>query len=166
MSTDENEKFMRRAIELSRQAISEPGAKPFAAVVVRDGKIIGEGINRADALFDPTSHGEVEAVRDACRREETLDLEGAALYTTCEPCALCISTMRTANIGRLYYASTIRSASGVLAQIAPDLTELIASLRVEAGKSAMDGEMPSAQVLGDEGDAVLAEWSRGGSAKL
>ena len=69
-----DEKFMRRAIELSAQALDEPGARPYGAVVVRDGKIVGEGLNQSAKNFDPTSHGEVEAIRDACRNLKTTDL--------------------------------------------------------------------------------------------
>lgn len=152
--------FMRRAIDLSREALTQPGAKPFAAVVVKNGQIIGEGINRAAGLFDPTSHGEVEAIRDACQRQQTLDLSGSELYTTCEPCALCVSTMRMAGISRLYYASTITSASRVLADTVPDLSMRVTSLRQEAGVSAIEGTLPARQLLADEGDAVLVDWSR------
>jgi len=85
-----DETFMRRAIALSEQALGEAGAGPFAAVIVRDGAIVGEGINRSRAKHDPTSHGEVEAIRDACGRLKTVDLSGCDLYTTCEPCTMCV----------------------------------------------------------------------------
>src|SRR6188508_2387851 len=62
-----DEKFMRRAIELSAQSVDQPGTRPYGAVVVKDGKIVGEGLNHSPGTFDPTSHGEVEAIRDACR---------------------------------------------------------------------------------------------------
>ena len=65
-----DEKFMRRAIELSAQALDKPGARPYGAVVVKDGTIVGEGLNQSAKNFDPTSHGEVEAIRDACRNLE------------------------------------------------------------------------------------------------
>ena len=83
-----DEKFMRRAIELSAQALDTPGTRPFGAVVVKDGKIVGEGLNQSAKNYDPTSHGEVEAVRDACRNLKTTDLSGAELYTSCEPARL------------------------------------------------------------------------------
>ena len=85
-----DEKFMRRAIELSTQALDEPGARPYGAVVVKDGRIVGEGLNQSAKNFDPTSHGEVEAIRDACRNLKTTDLSGADLYTSCEPCSVCV----------------------------------------------------------------------------
>ena len=84
-----DEKFMRRAIELSAQALEKPGARPYAAVIVKDGKIVGEGLNQSTGHFDPTSHGEVEAIRDACRNLKTLDLSGCDLYTSAEPCSMC-----------------------------------------------------------------------------
>lgn len=104
------ERFMQRALELSREALTRPGTEPFGSVVVRDGVIVGEGLNHSVAHFDPTSHGEVEAIRDACRRLECVDLTGAELYTTCEPCALCVATMNIVGIGRLYYAASMAQA--------------------------------------------------------
>jgi len=83
-----DEKFMRRAIELAATALNIPGARPYGAVVVKDGRIVGEGLNEAAKKFDPTSHGEVEAVRDACRNLKTTDLTGCELYTSCEPCSV------------------------------------------------------------------------------
>jgi len=161
MSATGSKAFMRRAIALARQALAEHGAKPFAAVVVRDGEIVGEGVNRADATFDPTSHGEVEAIRDACRRQQTLDLTGCDLYTTCEPCALCVSTMRSTGIGRVFYASSIESAAQVLSDTVPDLVERTTALRREAGRSVMEGSLSGTQLLAEEGDDVLATWARG-----
>src|ERR1043165_311824 len=102
-----DEKFMRRAIELSPQALAPPRAGPSGAVVVRDGKIVGEGLNQSAKNFDPTSHGEVEAVRDACRNLKTTDLSGAELYTSCEPCSVCVSTMIMAGISRMYYGASL-----------------------------------------------------------
>lgn len=161
MSAAGNEALMRRAIALARQALTQDGAKPFAAVVVKDGEIVGEGVNRAVATFDPTSHGEVEAIRDACRRQGTLDLSGCDLYTTCEPCALCVSTMRSTGIARVFYASKIESAARVLSDTVPDLVERTTALRREAGRPIMEGSMPASQLLAEEGDAVLADWSHG-----
>ena len=101
------EKFMRRAIEISAEALDIPGTEPFGAVVVWDGKIVGEGINRSVLNNDPTSHGETEAIRDACRSLGTVHLRGCELYTSCEPCALCVAAMEIAGISRLYYATNL-----------------------------------------------------------
>ena len=100
------EQFMKRAIALSAQALQTPGTEPFAALVVKDGAVVGEGFNHSVAHFDPTSHGEIEAIRDACRKLQTVDLGGCDLYTSCEPCALCVAAMRIAGIGQLYYAAS------------------------------------------------------------
>src|SRR3954468_13609495 len=97
-----DETFMRRALALSARALDTPGTEPFGAVVVKDGAIVGEGFNHSVAHFDPTSHGEIEAIRDACRKLETVSLAGCDLYTSCEPCALCAAAMHIAGIGRLY----------------------------------------------------------------
>ena len=86
-------------------------------VVVRDGKIVGEGINRSLANFDPTSHGETEAIRDAARNLRTVDLGGCELYTSCEPCALCVAAMAIAGIARLYYAADMAQAGTALGDL-------------------------------------------------
>ena len=83
-------KFMARAIEIAREAVDTDGTLPYAAIVVLDGEIIGEGLNRSVANCDPTSHGEVEAIRDACRRLSLTSLKGAELYTSGEPCSMCV----------------------------------------------------------------------------
>ncbi len=100
----DDERFMARAIEIADGAKDEAGALPYGAVVVLDGEIVGEGLNRAVALHDPTSHGEVEALRDACRNLKTTDLSGAVMYTTAEPCAMCVGAMLLANFGGLVFA--------------------------------------------------------------
>ncbi|MFP6771269.1 MAG: nucleoside deaminase, partial [Alphaproteobacteria bacterium] len=99
-----HEKFMARAIEIAAESIDTPGTLPYGAVVVKDGEIIGEGLNRADGTFDPTSHGEVEAIRDACRKLSVTNLGGADMYTSGEPCSMCVATMYQAGIKRLFYA--------------------------------------------------------------
>ena len=99
---------------------------------------------------DPTAHGEVEAIRDACRRLGTWDLSGCDLYTSCEPCSLCVSAMYFANVERLFYAASLRDSAALGADISPLLSEV--SLPVESR------QMPSEQVLGTEGRALLEEW--------
>ncbi len=111
------EHFMKRAVELSRQALEQPGTEPFGCVVVKDGAIVGEGLNHSLAHFDPTSHGEVEAIRDACRRLQCVDLTGCDLYTSCEPCAMCVATMEVAGISRLYYAASMKQAGRAFADL-------------------------------------------------
>lgn len=155
-------RFMERAIALSACALSEPGTEPFGAVVVRDGTIVGEGLNRALARFDPTSHGEVEAIRDACTRLQCLDLSGCDLYTSCEPCALCVATMGIVGISKLYYAASMDQAEAAFAgltkaerhPIDPD------ALRAEAGAPVEQRSMPAEQHRDGQAAAILAAWGR------
>src|SRR5690606_5315754 len=104
---------MREAIAYSHSQMLEAGAAPFAAVVVKDGKVVGRGVNQVVAKHAPTSHGEVEAIRDACQRLQTWDLSGCELYTTCEPCELCVAAMHWSRIARLYYANTLEDCEPI-----------------------------------------------------
>ena len=96
---------MKRAIEISRTALTTPGTEPFGAVIVLNGKIVGEGLNRALATLDVTSHGEIEAIRDANRRLKRLDLSDCEIYTSCEPCPLCVAAIGIARLKKMYYAA-------------------------------------------------------------
>jgi guanine deaminase len=151
-----DEKFMRRAIELSAQALDTPGARPYGAVIVKDGKIAGEGLNQSAKNFDPTSHGEVEAVRDACRNLKTTDLTGCDLYTSCEPCSVCVATMLMAGVSRMYYGATLgQSAAVVPRPPLPPPTDLV---RTQVGLPLAQRDMPAEQKLSGEAIAVLQAW--------
>ncbi len=154
------ERFMERALALSRSALDEPGSEPFGAVVVKDGTIVGEGLNRMWARFDPTSHGEIEAIRDACRRLGTLDLSGAAVYTSCEPCPMCVATMIATGIGGLYYGASLGQSWGILAPLAPRRRRpfTIEAMRAQVGLPAEQRSMPAAQKLDGAAVAVLEAW--------
>ena len=99
--------FMRVAIEEARTGIRAGHGGPFGCVVVKDGAIIGRGHNEVVKEKDPTCHGEVMAIRDACRTLGTFDLSGCELYTTAEPCPMCLGAIRWANIRKVYYGCTI-----------------------------------------------------------
>lgn len=86
-----NEQFMQRAIQLAIDSVENNGG-PFGAVLVKDGVIVGEGSNSVTINNDPTAHAEVAAIRDACKRLDTFDLSGCEIYTSCEPCPMCLST--------------------------------------------------------------------------
>src|SRR2546423_1284974 len=151
------EKFMRRAIELSAQALDMPGVRPYGAVVVKNGKIVGEGLNQSAKNFDPTSHGEVEAVRDACRNLKTTDLTGCELYTSCEPCSVCVATMIMAGIGRMFYGASLEQSAAVVPR--PPLPPPSALVRQQVGRSVGERSMlPAETKLGDEAIAVLKAW--------
>jgi tRNA(Arg) A34 adenosine deaminase TadA len=109
-ATDDNT-YMARAIELSRKTSLEDSAGgAFGCVIVKDGKIIGEGANRVVAENDPTWHGEIEAIRKACKAEGSFKLEGATLYTSAEPCPMCMAATYWAGIKRVFYAAQIEDA--------------------------------------------------------
>lgn len=154
-------RFMLRAIQISAQALDTPGTEPFGAVVVRHGQIVGEGINRSLLNLDPTSHGETEAIRDACRRLGTVDLRGCELYTSCEPCALCVAAMQIAGIARLYYAADLASANAALGDLPDSARFPIDSIRLreECGRPVQDRAMPAQQAATDEAAAVIAAWA-------
>ena len=98
---------MRSAINEALDGITHRHGGPFGAVIVRDGRIVGRGHNRVLADNDPTCHGEIAAIRDACAKQKSHDLTGCELYTTGEPCPMCLFACRWANIDRVYYGCTI-----------------------------------------------------------
>jgi tRNA(Arg) A34 adenosine deaminase TadA len=106
-------RFMRRAIELARIGMKAGAGGPFGAVVVKDGEIIGEGHNRVLATNDPTAHGEVVAIREACARLGTFSLAGCEIHTTGEPCPMCLGAIHWARIGRIYYGFSISDAAAI-----------------------------------------------------
>ncbi len=108
-----SEIFMKRAIELARWGIARGDGGPFGAVIVRDGEIIGEGWNRVVGTNDPTAHGEITAIRDACARLGTFDLEGCEIHTTGQPCPMCLGAIHWARIGRIYYGFRIEDAAAI-----------------------------------------------------
>ena len=98
--------FIKAAIDLSRINVEIANGGPFGAVVVKDGEIVGKGSNDVTRLNDPTAHAEIQAIRDACQNLGTFDLEGCALYASCEPCPMCLGSVYWANISKLYFAAT------------------------------------------------------------
>lgn len=102
---------MQTAIKLAQQSIDEKNGGPFGAIVFRDGKLIGKGINQVTSLNDPTAHAEVNAIRDACQNLQTFDLSGSEIYTTCEPCPMCLGAIYWAKIDKIYYAANREDAA-------------------------------------------------------
>ena len=109
---DEHEKFMRKAISLSIQNI-ERGGGPFGAVIVKDGRIVATGVNQVTAVNDPTAHAEISAIRKAAKKLGTFSLEGCTLYTSCEPCPMCLGAVYWAHFDRLFYANTKSDAKKI-----------------------------------------------------
>src|SRR5471032_660694 len=107
------EKFMREAIRLSLSKMRGNHGGPFGAVVVRKGKIVGRGWNRVTSTNDPTAHSEVSAIRDACKRLKTFQLDDCELYTSCEPCPMCLAAIYWARIPKVFYGNTRGDAAAI-----------------------------------------------------
>src|SRR5690242_920736 len=106
MHSPHHEQFMREAIKLARDGFTHKCGGPFGAVIVLDGKIVGTGSNKVTSSFDPTAHAEVVAIRDACTKLQTFSLKGAQIYTSCEPCPMCLAAIYWARIDAIWYAAT------------------------------------------------------------
>lgn len=107
--------FMEKAIALSARSgtMRHPVGGPFGAIIVRDDKIIGRGFNRVLGDNDPTAHGEIVAIRDACKKIKTNDLSECVLYTSCKPCPMCLAAARWANISKIFYAADSSDAAKI-----------------------------------------------------
>lgn len=107
-----NETFMRRAIRISIDNINQNGG-PFGAVIVKDGQIVAESGNRVTENLDPTAHAEIMAIRQACEKLKTFDLSGCEIYSSCEPCPMCLSAIYWARLDALYFANTKEDAKRI-----------------------------------------------------
>lgn len=107
-----HEEFMREAISLSVKNIDENGG-PFGAIIVKDGEVIARGVNRVTSNTDPTAHAEVNAIRQAAAKLGTFDLQGCEIYSSCEPCPMCLGAIYWAHLDKLYYANTKQDAKDI-----------------------------------------------------
>jgi guanine deaminase len=148
--TPPNPEFLRRAIELAIQNVDSGGGGPFAAVIVRDGKIVGEGANSVTTGNDPTAHGEVNAIRAACKELGTFTLAGCELYTSCEPCPMCLAASYWARLDAIYYGASAADA----ARAGFDDAFLYEEFRKDQAARAL----PATRLLGDEAWAAFAAW--------
>ncbi len=110
--TPRDEELMREAIRLSRESIAKGGG-PFGAVIARDGEVIAATSNSVVPDNDPTAHAEVNCIREACRKLNTFDLSDCVIYTSCEPCPMCLGAIYWAHIGKIYYANTRQDANEI-----------------------------------------------------
>ncbi len=104
--------FMKKAIELSIESVTKGGG-PFGSVIVKDNKIIAQGSNKVTPTNDPTAHAEIVAIREACKKLNNFSLNGCELYSTCEPCPMCLSAIYWARIDKIYYANTRKDAQKI-----------------------------------------------------
>src|SRR5215471_21434342 len=110
---DRRKDLMRRAVALSAEKMRAGLGGPFGCVIARNGEIIAEGSNHVTSANDPTAHAEVVAIREACRKLGTFSLEGCELYTSCEPCPMCLGAIYWARLDRVYYANTRVDAAAI-----------------------------------------------------
>jgi tRNA(Arg) A34 adenosine deaminase TadA len=145
-----NPEFLRRAIELATENVVRGRGGPFAALIVRDGQVVAEAANSVTATNDPTAHGEVNAIRAAARALGTFTLAGCELYTSCQPCPMCLAAAYWSRIQAIYYGASAADAARAGFGDAFLYDEF---RKDEAGRS-----LPSAQLLGDEAWASFAAW--------
>jgi tRNA(Arg) A34 adenosine deaminase TadA len=145
-----NPEFLRRAISLATRNVLEGKGGPFGAVIVRDGKIVGEGANSVTTTNDPTAHAEVNAIRAAARALRTFDLAGCEIYTSCEPCPMCLAAAYWARINAIYYGANAADA----AKAGFDDAFLYNEMRKDRAARAI----PSMQMLNEEACVSFKAW--------
>ena len=146
------EDHMRRAIEISFEMMQAGRGGPFGAVVVRDGKIIAEGHNQVNTSNDPTAHAEVTAIRLACQSLGRFDLRGCEIYTSCEPCPMCLGAIYWARLDKIYFANNRADA----AAIGFDDDFLYREIPLPLAARSI----PTLNLLPEEGHAAFAAWEQ------
>ena len=141
----ENSAFIKKAVNLAEKNVTTRTGGPFGAVVVKEGKIIAKGQNHVTLKNDPTAHAEVEAIRKACQLLDTFDLSGCELYTSCEPCPMCLSAIYWARLDAVYYATEKEDAADAgfddafiydeIAKAPADRTIKMVKLEIPAGNA-------------------------------
>ena len=143
--------FMKRAIELSIKSVNTGGG-PFGCVIIKDDKIIAEGSNKVTSHNDPTAHGEIVSIREACKSINKFSLKGYELYTTCEPCPMCLSAIYWARIKKIYYANTREDARKI------DFDDSL--IYTELQKSIDKRKIPMIQIMGNEALKAFELWDK------
>jgi guanine deaminase len=146
------EQFMREAIRLAEQGLRGGHGGPFGCVIVWRGEVVGRGHNRVTSTCDPTAHAEIVAIREACQTLATFHLEECDLYTSCEPCPMCLAAIYWARIPRVWYANTRADAAAI--GFDDDLIYSQIALPLEHRHVAMR------PLLRDEAQAVFREWAQ------
>jgi tRNA(Arg) A34 adenosine deaminase TadA len=144
--------FMQRAIELALENVRSGQGGPFAAVVVRDGKVIAEGTNRVTSTNDPTAHAEVVAIRKACAALSAFQLDHCEIYTTCEPCPMCLGAIYWARPARVYYACTKEDAA------AAGFDDSLIYQQIGTAQAAR--RIPFLPLMREESHAIFEAWNK------
>ena len=148
--TDIHKKMMRRAIELARNGMESNAGGPFGCVVARGDEIVGEGNNRVTSTNDPTAHAEVVAIRNACNELNAFQLTGCTIYTSCEPCPMCLGAILWARPDAIYFAGSREDA----AEAGFDDEYFYNELNCDNDSR----ELPLKNLLRSDAQAVFAEW--------
>jgi tRNA(Arg) A34 adenosine deaminase TadA len=148
--SDNDKKFMLRAIKLAGSNVTDMKGGPFGAVVVRSGQIIGEGANLVTLNNDPTAHAEIVAIREACNKLNTFHLEGSVIYASCQPCPMCLGAIYWARIDKIFYAASSKDAHKAYFDDAHIYNEFL----VPAQKR----KIPHIQILQTEARKVFTDW--------
>jgi len=146
-----NKEFMKRAIELSVESVNKGGG-PFGSVVIKNDKIIAEGSNKVTSTKDPTAHGEIVAIREACKKLNNFNLKGCELYSTCEPCPMCLSAIYWARIDKIYYANTREDAKKI------DFDDSL--IYSEFNKNINKRKIPMVQIMRNEALKAFELWDK------
>jgi tRNA(Arg) A34 adenosine deaminase TadA len=144
--------YIKKSIELSQLAVRSKTGGPFGAIIVLNDKIIGEGKNEVILRNDPTAHAEVMAIRNACENIKKYDLSGSILYTSCEPCPMCLGAIYWARIESIFYANTREDAQS----IGFDDSRIYK----EFAKEMSDREIPICQIKSPQAYSVFEEWKK------
>lgn len=150
MKESDKARWMREAIRLSIENVKNNGG-PFGAVIVKDGQLVATGVNRVTDSCDPTAHAEVSAIRAACRKLHTYDLKGCEIFTSCEPCPMCLSAIYWAHIDKVYYGNTKEDAK----EIDFDDSFIYDELALDRSKR----RLPSEPLLREEALAAFKLWA-------
>jgi len=148
---EDKKKFMAKAIELSINSANTMGG-PFGSVIVKNDKIIAEGSNKVTYSNDPTAHGEIVAIREACKNLNTFDLSGCEIYTSCEPCPMCLSAIYWSRLDKIYYANTREDAKNI------DFDDSF--IYTEIPKKIDDRKIKMIQMLRDEALKAFEIWDK------
>lgn len=148
--SDADAKFMRQAVELSREKMRAGFGGPFGAVITRNGEVIAVGYNKVTSANDPTAHAEVTAIREACKALDNFDLSGCEIYTSCEPCPMCLSAIYWARLDKIYYANTRQDAA--------DIGFDDEFLYREIPKPIAERSIPTIKVCDAEAASTFDEW--------
>ena len=153
--TEEDKKFMRRAIDLSFHAVENNDGNPFGSVVVRDGVILGEGWNRVTALNDPSAHAELAAIRDACRILGSPRLDGCKIYASGQPCPMCLSLIYLTGIAKVFYCIPGERMAAMNPRLSVE--HVYQAIALEQSKRSI----PEVQIMSEQVEDLLRRYKAG-----